>query len=122
MSGLATAAAKTMFLAADLVPAPQALSIVLLGANRQAAQRLTASFVYVVSSEDQELPLRSLNERRELCRQMADEARSAGDAGTAAQWEAAVQEAKERSSVLRHLLEREWTHPGEGEPEAASGQ
>lgn len=66
--------------------------------------------------------LRSLSERRELCQQMADMARSAGDAGTAAQWEAAVREAEERSGMLQHLLEREWTHPGEDEPKAASGQ
>lgn len=66
--------------------------------------------------------LRSLSERGELCQQMADKARSAGEAGIAAQWEAAAQEAEERRSVLRHLLERGWTHPGEGGPEAASGQ
>ncbi len=65
--------------------------------------------------------LRSLSERGELCRQMADQARSAGDAGVTGQWEAALHEAKERSSVLRQLLEREWTHPGEAEP-MASGQ
>lgn len=52
----------SLFLAANLVPAPKALSIVVLGANRQTAQRLNASFVYVVSSEDQALALSSLNE------------------------------------------------------------
>ena len=66
--------------------------------------------------------LRSLSERGELCRQMADKARGAGDAGTAAQWEAAVREAEERSGVLRHLLEQEWAHPGEGRPIADSGK
>ncbi len=63
--------------------------------------------------------LRSLSERRELCRQMGDKARSAGDAGTAARWEAAVREAEERSGVLRQLLETGWTQPGE--PMPASG-
>lgn len=52
----------SLFLAANLVPAPKSLGIVVLGANRRAAQRLNASFVYVVSSEDQALALSSLTE------------------------------------------------------------
>ena len=64
--------------------------------------------------------LRSLSERGELCRQMADNARSAGNADAAARWETAVREAEERSGVLRQLLETEWTQPGE--PMPASGQ
>ncbi len=60
--------------------------------------------------------MRSLSERGELCRQMADKARVAGDAGAASRWTAAMQEAKERAGVLRDLLEREWTHPGGAEP------
>ncbi len=66
--------------------------------------------------------LRSLSERGELCGQMADKAWSAGDAGAAARWETAVREARERSSVLRQLLEKEWTHPSESEAMAASGK
>ena len=66
--------------------------------------------------------LRSLSERGELCRQMADNARSAGHADAAARWETAMREARERSGVLRQLLEKEWTRPGESEPMAASGE
>ncbi len=64
--------------------------------------------------------LRSLSGRGEPCRQMADKARSTGDAGAAARWEAAMREARERSGVLRRLLEQEWSHPGEGGPMALS--
>lgn len=70
---------------------------------------------------DLEAAMRALSERGELCRQMADKAAGAGDAGTAAQWRAAMHEAKERTGVLRELLGREWTHPGDVEPLAPSG-
>ncbi len=65
--------------------------------------------------------MRSLSERGELCRQMADKARDAGDAGSASRWAAAMHEAKERTGALRDLLEREWTHPGDVEPLTPSG-
>ena len=70
---------------------------------------------------DLEAAMRALSERGELCRQMADKTGSAGDAGTAAQWEAAMHEAKERTGVLRDLLGQEWLHPGDIEPLAPSG-
>ena len=65
--------------------------------------------------------MRSLSERGELCRQMADKARAAGDAGCASGWTAAMHEAKERTGALRDLLELEWMHPGHAEPLAPSG-
>lgn len=65
--------------------------------------------------------MRSLSERGELCRQMADKARTAGDAGSTSQWTVAMHEAKERTGALRDLLEREWTHPAEVELLAPSG-
>ncbi|MGI4800644.1 MAG: chemotaxis protein CheB [Janthinobacterium lividum] len=55
--------------------------------------------------------MRSLNERREVCRQMADKSREAYDSGSAGQWAEAMREAEERTGVIRQLLEREWTHP-----------
>jgi len=58
-----------------------------------------------------EAAMRSLGERGELCRQMADKARASGGAPAAAPWDAAMREAKERTVVLRRLLEEEWTHP-----------
>ena len=66
--------------------------------------------------------MRSLSERGELCRQMADKARAAGDEGCASHWTAAMHEAKERTGALRDLLEREWTHPGDVELLAPSGR
>jgi len=65
--------------------------------------------------------MRSLSERGELCRQMADKARAAGDGGCALRWTVAMHEAKERAGVMRDLLEREWMHPGDAEPLAPSG-
>jgi two-component system chemotaxis response regulator CheB len=59
--------------------------------------------------------MRSLSERGELCRQMADKARAARDARCASQWTVAMHEAKERTGALRDLLEREWMHPGDAE-------
>ena len=58
-----------------------------------------------------EAAMRSLSERSELCRQMAEKSRAAINPITAAQWDAAMQEAMERTVVLRELLEKEWIHP-----------
>jgi two-component system chemotaxis response regulator CheB len=65
--------------------------------------------------------MRSLGERGELCRQMAEKARAGKEAGSAAQWTAAMDEAKQRAGVLRELLEQGWTRPGDTEPLAPSG-
>jgi two-component system chemotaxis response regulator CheB len=58
-----------------------------------------------------EAAMRSLSERRELCRQMRETSRTAKNPMAEAQWEAARREAEERTAVLRQLLEKEWTHP-----------
>ena len=58
-----------------------------------------------------ETSMRSLSERGELCRQMAERCHSAGDAPAATHWDAAVREARERAAALRRLLEKEWIHP-----------
>ena len=60
--------------------------------------------------------MRSLSERGELCRQMAGKARNAENPRAAAQWDAAMREAKERSASLRRLLEQDWLHPDDVEP------
>ena len=64
--------------------------------------------------------MRALSERGEMCRQMADMARAAGDAGRAQQWTGAMREAKGRTGAVRGLLEGEWMHPGDTEPPAPS--
>lgn len=69
-----------------------------------------------------EAAMRSLGERGELCRQMADKARASGRAPVAARWDAAAREAEERTVVLRRLLGEEWTHPaGIEAPQALDG-
>lgn len=64
--------------------------------------------------------MRSLSERGDLCGQMAEKARDAGDLDTAEDWTAAMREAKERTGIVRELLEKKWTHPGDTEPLAPS--
>jgi two-component system chemotaxis response regulator CheB len=60
-----------------------------------------------------EQALRALNERAELCRQMAEKSRSAGASQTEEleRWEAAQREALEQTELLRALLTREWLQP-----------
>lgn len=58
-----------------------------------------------------EAAMRSLSERGELCRQMAERSWQAGDSISGGHWVGAMQEAKERTVVVRELLEKEWTHP-----------
>ncbi len=67
-----------------------------------------------------ESAMRSLNERAELCRQMANEANLRGRAGNGAEWSAARQEAHDRVAPLRDLLDQDWMHPAVNEPEPGS--
>jgi hypothetical protein len=56
-----------------------------------------------------------LNERAELCQQMAEDARKDGDASA---FEAAAREALARAQVIKRLLEDDWVQPlAEGRPE-----
>jgi two-component system chemotaxis response regulator CheB len=57
-----------------------------------------------------ESAMRSLNERAELCRQMAEKI-SVSDAGDKERWLEAMQEAEDQTAPLRLLLDREWVHP-----------
>lgn len=56
-----------------------------------------------------EAALRSLNERAELCREMAE--RPGIEPSAAKLWREAVEEAQERSRTLRGLLELPWLQP-----------
>lgn len=55
-----------------------------------------------------ESAMRSLGERAELCRQMADKT---GQAHSHPTWEAAESEAHEQAHSLSEMLTREWIHP-----------
>ncbi len=57
--------------------------------------------------------MRSLSERAELCRQMAERSHAAGHAAEG-QWDTAAGEAKERAAAVRQLLSAEWVHPDAG--------
>ena len=53
--------------------------------------------------------MRSLRERAELCRHMAQKTEL--EPGTASAWDTAMQEAFDQADTVRQLLEREWTLP-----------
>ena len=55
--------------------------------------------------------LRTLNERRELCADMAKKCDLVGDPNSKEQWVAAGEEAKSRIALVRELVESEWAHP-----------
>ena len=69
--------------------------------------------------------LRALNERAELCRQMAERnvtetGRTAGQPSN--EWEAARRQALEQAEIIAGVLEREWLHPHAcSRPEARPG-
>lgn len=58
-----------------------------------------------------EAAMRSLGERAELCREMAEKARPDDCDYTQTSWGAAMREAHERTEPLREILTREWIHP-----------
>ena len=58
-----------------------------------------------------EAAMRSLGERAELCRQMAEKVRPDDLKHIETLWGAAMREAHERAEPLREMLTREWIHP-----------
>jgi len=58
-----------------------------------------------------EAAMRSLGERAELCRQMAEKARPEDLDHSETSWGAAMREAHQRTEPLRDMLTREWIHP-----------
>src|SRR5262249_1720771 len=55
--------------------------------------------------------LRTLNERLELCRKMAEKCRKNGDGDGEKRWKAAAKEAENRIVMVRELAETEWLQP-----------
>ena len=55
-----------------------------------------------------ESAMRSMNERAELCREMAEKVDAVQDGK---RWLAAMGEARDQTAPLRALLEREWIQP-----------
>lgn len=64
---------------------------------------------FIVMEQSLETALRSMNERAELCRQMAEQA--GPDHTAAAQWQLAVEEARDQSRSLQGLLDHVWMRP-----------
>lgn len=58
-----------------------------------------------------EAAMRSLGERADLCRQMAEKVRPDDLKHVETSWGAAMREAHERTEPLREMLTREWIHP-----------
>jgi two-component system chemotaxis response regulator CheB len=63
--------------------------------------------------------LRTLNERAELCRRMAEVSRAKGHIFSTERWESASREAEDRAGVLRRFLEQDWARPGAIEEEVS---
>jgi two-component system, chemotaxis family, protein-glutamate methylesterase/glutaminase len=57
------------------------------------------------------IALRTLNERVELCRRMAEMAKANGQTYSTERWEDARREAEDRAGVLRRFLEQDWITP-----------
>jgi two-component system chemotaxis response regulator CheB len=58
-----------------------------------------------------ESAMRSLGERAELCRQMAEKTRARDGDSPESSWDAAMREAHFQAGPLREMLTREWIHP-----------
>jgi two-component system chemotaxis response regulator CheB len=63
-----------------------------------------------------EWALRALNERAEICRQMATEDHVVADPALREAWLAAEREARDRSERLRQMLLAEWITPESNPP------
>jgi two-component system chemotaxis response regulator CheB len=55
--------------------------------------------------------LRTLNERVELCRRMAESSKASGQAFAAERWEKSWREAEDRAQILRRFVSHDWIVP-----------
>ncbi|HZU88039.1 MAG TPA: chemotaxis protein CheB [Stellaceae bacterium] len=60
-----------------------------------------------------EIALRTLGERAELCRRIAERARAGGRSRSAEHWDRARRQAEEHIGVLQRFLKEDWVQPGE---------
>lgn len=84
-----------------------------IGHRYTAEVMLAAQFLSLERSV--EMAMRSLGERAELCRQMADKTATDDTLVARERWTAAMREARDQTEPLRILIEREWIHPDTGE-------
>lgn len=80
--------------------------------HRFAAPNLTAAQFHKVE-QALEIALRTLGERAELCRRIAERARTGGRQSSAEHWNRARQQAEAHLDVLRRFLEEDWLQPEE---------
>jgi two-component system, chemotaxis family, protein-glutamate methylesterase/glutaminase len=75
----------------------------------------TAQAMAAAKFDDMERVMRSaeriLNERAEFCRQMAEQAATAGKVATRIIWLSASEEARKRAYTLRNFIEQDWITP-----------
>lgn len=69
---------------------------------------------FIAMEQTLEAALRAMNERAELCRQMAEQA--GPDHASAAQWQLAVEEARDQSRSLQGVLDHVWMRPAPPAP------
>jgi two-component system, chemotaxis family, protein-glutamate methylesterase/glutaminase len=69
-----------------------------------------------------ETALRTLGERAELCRRMAERSQETGFSLAAERWERAMEETEQRARTVRVFLEQEWVRPETEADEHAKGR
>jgi hypothetical protein len=57
-----------------------------------------------------------LNERAELCRDIADKHATHGDGGAEAEWRGASKEASSREEAIKRMTQAEWRRPEAAAP------
>jgi two-component system chemotaxis response regulator CheB len=67
---------------------------------------------FLVLERALETAMRSIGERAELCRQMAEKKNVSGTADGSAEWQAAMRQAREQMSSVAEMLDHDWIHPG----------
>lgn len=74
------------------------------------AQVLAAAQLEILE-RDLSSVLRMLNERAELCRDIADKHAARGDTEAEAEWRRAAEEASDREAAIKRMTEAEWERP-----------
>jgi len=66
---------------------------------------------FLVLERALETAMRSIGERAELCRQMADKTDTVGEAGERAAWHTAMHQAHVQMASVAKMLDHDWVHP-----------
>jgi two-component system chemotaxis response regulator CheB len=79
------------------------------------AEVLVVAQLYALEKEIESV-LRTLNERRRLCEEMADKHAATGNEAQHRLWQRAAEETRSREALMRKLAEADWVRPETGTP------